>query len=303
MQKVLGILGPSYSGSTALGYLMNTSKKVFFASELKRLFEGDGARTVCAICGEGCDFWTRGFKQILVDRGPCAAYRLVGEKSKASLVVDGSKMPYFFRKSLSDYGESDCAFLVAKKHPLRLLASYFYNVYLKKKNLDLWKNGSLKDIRASQNELWAEFHQENMNPILGRLWEVYSSIYGFIDKKRVPSLDVRHEDVEEPEFVGSVEDAVYDFFGVSFSLSRTSLTSDFCHPLGGNKAPLWNALGGSNLESRVEVGRWRYYRESKGLVRDDKCFVLFEDHHVMEVKSSDKYKALCELLGYSVDVR
>ncbi len=38
--KVVQILGPSYSGSTVLGYILNTAPGWFFGSEVHRLLYG-----------------------------------------------------------------------------------------------------------------------------------------------------------------------------------------------------------------------------------------------------------------------
>lgn len=302
MHRVLGILGASYSGSTALGYLLNTSDKVIFVSEIKRLFEGVGSRTPCAMCGADCKFWTAEFKKECAKGGPGLVYELVSKRSGCDLIVDGSKMPYFYRRStIEDESRNVYGFLIAKKHPIRLVASYFYNNYLKERYREVWATASLGEISRLQGDVWGDFFFEVLSDVLAKLENVYNSISEYSDAVSCPSVDVYHEEVENEDFVKSMESVIVQFFGISCELNGSSLSAKFCHPLGGNIAPLWNAQAKYGRETGSEVGRRGYYRTARGLIRDDKYAELFTKDNIERILERPDFRRLCEAMGYGMD--
>ncbi|RUR27853.1 hypothetical protein ELY33_14780 [Vreelandella andesensis] len=133
--KKVQILGPSYSGTTVLGYILNTSDGWFFGSEVHRLLysyvEKYGAKNKnianpkCDFCGMDCKYWTRNLLMELKDNKSDTLQDIYDVFQKhhpeISTFVDSSKKLEFFHDTKIDYT------LIASKHPVRLLASRFYN--------------------------------------------------------------------------------------------------------------------------------------------------------------------------------
>jgi hypothetical protein len=103
--KTCQIVGPSYSGSTVLGYALNTCDRVFFGSETYRLLKSFRQKAsennkcdwwpLCDHCGVNCAYWNREFFKELESMNAntlSEVYELISIRyPDIGIYVDGSK--------------------------------------------------------------------------------------------------------------------------------------------------------------------------------------------------------------------
>lgn len=297
--KKVQILGPSYSGSTALGFMLNTKENWLFGSEvyrfLKQSREDVESKTGksdyvpgCTVCGKKCELWTPELrKEILKSdvRELKELYEII-EKNDERLAcfVDGSKALKWYKGSLGDYG------IIACKHPLRLMASYFYN----ERNKFSVSGDLFSDINgAICNDLGVFLNHASEK--LKSYINIYNKCLLNFDDGFICRVDELHVN----DFEGFSELCVYlEENPDGFSPSRFSEYS--AHPVGGNKAPHWQFLKDQNVSGKEKV-RHDYY-SAAGAIGDYKLDNKFKQilplEFIDEVCKFDEYIQLCALLGY-----
>lgn len=133
--KIVQIMGPSYSGSTALGYMLNTADGWFFGSEIYRALKsfrdvslekkGKVAEVLCDFCGKECPFGSESLKKEIFDLDADSLNEVYSLFSKyhpsIEVFVDGSKSMKWYQGNEGDWQ------IVSAKHPIRLVASHLYN--------------------------------------------------------------------------------------------------------------------------------------------------------------------------------
>lgn len=296
--KTVQILGPSYSGTTVLGYILNTAPGWFFGSEVHRLLYsymakyGKSNRNIanpkCDFCGDACKYWTRELllelKEEKVDSLQ-GIYETFGKYHEdISVFVDGSKKLEDFNDVASDYK------VIAAKHPIRLLASRFYN----KRNAFGVAGDSLKDVyKAIENN--ADGFLGHAEKELDFLHDAYSDIFSSaVDGALVKVDEVGFEEQQQKRICDilnlSVEDVSFDRF------------ADYeVHSIGGNRAPYWARLERSTGRS-IANPRNDYYKkaESSGDFKvDNKYMEVFCDDFIEKIEELKSYKELLSMLGYS----
>lgn len=288
--KVVHILGPSYSGTTALGFVLNTSEKIFFGSEVVRATpdyrstKENGWLPHCDLCGVDCSYWSKDFFEATKDSdGLAGIYDEFGKRHpEIDFFVDASKSIANFR------GVSSHKSIITLKHPMRMVASKFYN--------DRRKHGILTD---SYHDFKVEFLGSKfigeIRSYLLWLDNKYKNYFSdrpnaflfFSDKAHYNKFHIFYE--------------LEDFLCLDYkSLDPISFSKYPCHSLGGNRAPVW--LG---KKSRGELlkknDRLDFYMSAKSLGDwkiDNKWELLISEEFAEEISALDEYVSICKSLGY-----
>ncbi len=297
--RVVQLAGPSYSGSTVVGYILNAAPGWFFGSEVYRLLpsftEAKGSRTSrCFACTAECPYWSESLKAELAERDGATLTDLYDAFARrypdVEGFVDGSKGARWFAES---WGPLQ---VVPARHPIRMVASSLYN-----------QNGT---FGFEQNPSFAEFRQlavDRAEDVRMAAWraakKMLVSYRDVLDGAPNPFLcrsDVLHLDsyLELRRLCAHVgvspdEAMVLDF------------TAHAVHPVGGNRGPLWqrqNAEGVVDERVRADARRLYYAAQSRSGLGDyridDKFLVLLPPDLVDTITGLPPFRQLCELLGY-----
>ncbi|UTD55529.1 hypothetical protein [Halomonas sp. MS1] len=295
--KKVKILGPSYSGTTVLGYVLNTSPGWFFGSEVHRLLysyiQRYGARNKnianpkCDFCGLECKYWSRKLlmelKENKVDTLQGIYDVFESHHPEVSVFVDGSKKLDFFHDTEVDYT------LIASKHPVRLLASRFYN---KRESLGV-KGEELSSVYSAIQRDKAKFLDYAKGEI-NYLYLAYSDFF----KNSANGMLVK---MDEIVFSEKHKNDFLDFLDLNYDdVSFDGFTNYEIHSIGGNRAPYWARLEKST-DKLVSNPRHEYYKsaESVGDFKvDDKYKEIFDDDFLSEIEMLVEYQELLKILGY-----
>lgn len=288
--KVIQILGPSYCGSTALGFSLNTIDGALFASEVVRATQKfrsrkpDGWLPVCDLCGSDCEFWTKEFMLSINDSdGLQEVYEKFREKHPGvKHFIDASKSMDNFR------GTFPYKKIISMKHPLKMVASKFYNDRKKhgiyEDSYDGFRKVFLKDEHISAvseylawlKKRYEDFLTKNPDAFIFKADE--SHLGGFRDFGKL-------EEYLELE-AGSIKPKTFSQYP--------------CHSLGGNRAPVW--LGKKKAGVKLKRNhRLDFYDQASSYGDwkiDDKWKFLLSSGFVEKVFLLDEYKEICRYLGY-----
>lgn len=297
--QIVRIVGASYSGSTALGYALNTVDSYFFGSETYRLLrsfqkrterlKGQSSYPQCDMCGPDCAYWSHE----LIERVKAeqidsleAVYRLFELLNPdVSVYVDGSKQLRCY-KSLEP-GRN----LVSVKHPMRMIASSAYN---DRRAIGFASNG-FADLRAEIAEAGDRFLTYAAT-YLARLADTYDRIFTRVPDGFVCKVDQMHVDGMSGFAALSrhLELGENRIFPIEFSKYPV-------HTLGGNRAPYWQALQTQQGKS-VQNHRKAYYDTAESIgdwVLDNKYRIIFDELTLDAVRNMDQYARACRALGYA----
>lgn len=296
---VIRIAGASYSGSTALGYFLNTAPGFVFGSELYRLLPAfaqarpEGERSVCDCCGPDCEIWTPALRAALLDdpdAGLAQVYDLFfSGRPAGSVLVDGSKALAWYTGGPAP--RQRMRYLVSVKHPLRMMASYLYN---DRKLVPKKARSTLDSCRK-----WLCSHpdavQSSIETTCMRLADQYRSIHTFT--QTTPASWCRSDD---PLDVAQTLAGIAAEFGVSIAPERMALVP--CHSIGGNRSLVWQARAFAEPPGspQQDSARWAYYEQKRGsgFVQDNKYEVLLVGAPADWVRSAARRHDLYRLLGY-----
>jgi hypothetical protein len=305
LMRVVQIVGPSYSGSTMLGYVLNVLPGHFFGSEVYRLLP-EHRRTArqpgpdtCLFCGPGCPYWTPALRAA-VQGDPAATLtdlyrRFAGAHTDVEVFVDGTKALRWYD------GHWQGRQVVSAKHPVRLVCSDLYN---RSELLGLPQNTSFADFRAETVRRPSAFGQR-ARQVLDELLREYRQILAAAPEAHVSRLDQLTVD-DLAEFgalcghIGVVPDAA----------ALRDFTAYEIHPIGGNKAPFWQRrtrVPQASADQARETGldRHRFYtadRSTGDYKVDDKYRDLLSESVLRRITKQPAYGRLCDLLGYPREV-
>ncbi|MES3674772.1 hypothetical protein QC589_02320 [Halomonas elongata] len=294
--KVVQIIGPSYSGSTVLGYILNTKKNWFFGSEVYRLLDdhlsAPGKKgkpnPQCDFCGETCEFWNSSLKNLVLENKTNSlddVYRWFSERNPDQEVfVDGSKSLRWFSGNEKDYQ------IVTAKHPVRLLASFLYN----ERKKSGYNEESIEGFGRYVDDNVDWFFKRSVL-VLRRVVNNYKEVFEKFPDAFVCKMDELHCDefleMRKLEQYLNVEEKSFDVF--NFSQYEV-------HPLGGNRAPYWQAMHSKGKkESFGERDSYYNNAESFGDYKiDNKFFHIVTKSLGERVGKSSEYQELSDILGY-----
>lgn len=293
--KTIQILGPSYAGSTALGYALNTVDGYLFGSELRRIMPDIRKqlqkRPSCDLCGEKCEYWSDELYNRLTSLNSCSLddiYRLFAEMHpEVKALVDGSKSLDATKNTHADFR------VLTVKHPIRLLASAIYN---DRKKLNI-KDDSIEVIGSMLEE-----NPQRTNEIaeakLTEALNTYTKFFENFDELYVFKNDTAHHN--DFEAFRALEK---ELFLAQESIKATQFAETPCHSIGGNRAPFWLAqkaqLGkqitnprAAYYESTVSYGDWRI---------DNKYKTILSERVIDRILGSKVCEDLSVLLDYNSD--
>jgi hypothetical protein len=298
--RVVRIFGAAYSGSTALGYVLNTNDGYFFGSETYRLLQqfqdrrkrltGDYKYPVCDMCGHGCPHWTPALlREIRARRADSLelVYAAFSRHNPAvEVYVDGTKLLRFY--DLVSPGKN----LVSVKHPLRMLASSAYN--------DGPKIGfATRTFEAMRLEISRD-RQEFLiyaAKYFNKLIRTYDQILTQVPDRHVCRVDAMHEnDMEGFQTLSG-------YLGLAAKLDPRDFSRFPVHTLGGNRAPLWMAQERQQGKT-VDHPRRKYYESAQSIgdwSLDDKHALLFDPDTRRDILGLAAYRTACALLEYDPD--
>lgn len=294
--KIVRIWGASYSGSTAVGYALNTVPGYFFGSEVRRIVHAANEGLMfpeCDLCGSSCKYWNGSLFQELSARTSSLRelYEKFGERHKEiDVFVDGSKLPSFYKGVNTEFN------IVSVKHPIRLLSSYMYN---KRRDLGIETRGfkELGEYISSNIPKMGSVIDEYF-AFLKRKYHSFGSALGgemfWFHVDRAHRLDFQmFRDFEQ--YVGLEE----------FAIDERNFSSYPCHSIGGNRAPVWAAQQKYASVEKLKDPRKKYYLEQRKF-GDWKIDNKYEDvivnrtlDYCLSLKS---YGDICEYFGYSKEV-
>ena len=124
-EVIVGIVCPSYSGSTLLTALLGSHSKIFGAGELHWLLSGDVEQAQKVIKKSEDLLQTnliwRDLLQLHISYDKL--YGSIFSRTDCQVIIDSSKRPQFFEKIVPFYPNKRFLFIYLLKHPMRLLAS------------------------------------------------------------------------------------------------------------------------------------------------------------------------------------
>lgn len=297
--RVIQLVGPGYSGSTAIGFMLNANDGWFFGSEIYRLLASRQQKrpsrgaTQCSVCGPRCPFWTQALRSEILSRAEHTVadiYRAFAKAHPAvDSFVDGSKAASLYRRSWSDVQ------VITAKHPLRMVTSYLYN---QPRKLGFKRSPEFSVFRAAGEKRSAEFIAL-AQLVMRRLLREYENVLQTAPNGLVCPTDELHLNTFE-QFR-----RLCNHVGAPFDRGALQKFSAFpVHPIGGNKAPLWQRMDAAvaRAEPAAPNVRRRYYSHSAQAWGDYRIDNKFEEilpvglrDEVMDLRA---YAGLCDLLQY-----
>lgn len=292
--KIVQILGPSYCGSTALGYVLNTAPGWFFGSEVRRLlqsFRKKSSTSVssCDCCGAKCKYWGSELLSLIDENGIddlCSLYDIFHEfNPSVEVFIDSSKL-------LSSYeGTHAWRRIIAVKHPIRMVASYLYNsrnaLGLKEMNYDAFSR------ELSAEAAWTE---RTISSYIKALKKCYRGMFAFSPQAFLFQTDCAHL----CEFWGFKE--LQSFLELKRGTLRPENFSETpCHSIGGNRAPVWISSWGKASQAEKNPRKSFYFNaDGFGDWKVDNKYKLILPEEIIEVATGlSVFKELCDQLGYS----
>lgn len=289
--KVVQIMGPSYCGSTALGYALNTIEGFFFGSEVRRHLrsfrnKNGGKYPVCDYCGKECEYWSKDFFDKTADSDSLQnIYNEFSSRYKdVEYFVDASKL-------LDSYkGTKPYARIVCVKHPLKLLASYLYN----SRHNTFCDVDEYSQFRFLIDENKDEALEKAKNYLFG-VMEKYRSFFSMDEEFFYFKTDEAHWHGME------VFSNLSEYLGCSGRMIDVASFSKYpCHSLGGNRAPVHLMKKNHNIKSHSNE-RFDFYERAQkfGDWRvDNKYSELMSHGFILDVKDLAVYQKCVSFLGY-----
>lgn len=294
--KTIQILGPSYSGSTVLGYALNTVEGYLFGSELRRILPDARGKTEnrpgCDFCGEACYYWNDSLYSKLDMEGAKTLtdlYRAFHSMHPdVEALIDSSKTLGSTKNTQADFR------ILAVKHPIRLLASSIYN---DRKKLD---------INVDNFELFRNFLEAN-TPRISKIVDLKLSIM-------IKTYQRYFEAFKELHLFQNDRAHLEDFLEFrklekslglgSHAIRATDFSQTPCHSVGGNRAPLWISREAQSKPMSKQPRALYYTVQSKSLGDwrlDNKYEVVLPERLIEEIYKKDIYREACTLLSYEAE--
>ena len=298
--QIVRIFGASYSGSTALGYALNTAESYFFGSETFRLLhsvqqrwerlKGQPRHPECDMCGADCAYWSRDLieriRSARVDRLEDVYALFSAYNPDVAVYVDGSKLISCYRRFTP--GKN----LISVKHPMRMIASTIYNDR-RRIGFSSKRFADLKVEIVNSEAKFAEFSGK----YLRQLSNTYDQIFSWVKDGFVCRVDRMHENGLEGF------DALSDHLELGTKkIFPTEFSKYPVHTLGGNRAPYWR-VAERQQGRRIRNPRKDYYDTAQSIgdwALDDKYLLLFDDEVLDRIRGMDAYKRACACLGYDL---
>lgn len=299
--QIVRISGASYSGSTALGYVLNTAEGYFFGSETYRLLDRFQERSKrmsgryrhprCDVCGPDCRYWSKDLlaeiRSARLDSLAAIYAAFSRHNPEVSVYVDGSKDLRWYD------GDFTGKNLVSMKHPLRMIASSTYNDR-KTIGLESTEFDQLRREISLRKELLLDY----AGKYLTRLSRTYDALLRSLEDRLICRADQMHED----GFAGFHRLSAY--LDLDVKIHPTDFSGFPVHTLGGNRAPLWRVLE-RQKGREIDHPRKKYYDSAQGIgdwSLDNKYAVLFTPEVQEELKELKAYARACAVLGYDTDL-
>lgn len=289
--KVIQILGPSYCGSTVLGYALNTLDGFFFGSEVRRQLKsfrdvnGNGF-PICDYCGVKCCYWSHDFMKRT--ESFLNLQDIYNEFSasypEVEYFVDASKL-------IESYsGTKPFARIICVKHPLRMLSSHIYNSR-KKLNINIDDYSLFKGYVEANAEYMVEYSIKYLKSLL----LTYQNFFSLGGDCFYFKTDEAHLDNMK------IFDDLLVYLKVDNRILNVKEFSKFpCHSLGGNRAPVHLMKKKNSLKSSMN-DRFEYYdrTESYGDWKiDNKYKEILPSDFAQYVQGIPEFKCLLDVLGY-----
>lgn len=286
--QAIGVLGPSYCGSTLLNYMLGSHPSIYGGSELRRLFDMDPKRS-CAVCGPSCRLWSTENLTAANQAGPDGLYDFLRRLMARPVICDASKsIDHFLRIPPEPF-----TWVVMTKHPLRSLASFTIN--------RLYRDTSAPDLARARASVTDDEFTTFVREHVKRL----SKFYAHLERERAhfESLgDVRYLSYEQVATASEEAlSAVLDGSGLTVDPTMLDYANKEHHPIGGNTGPHSQARRKAG-RPRTWTGRASYnrgfYESTDGIRLDDKWRDAFTDRQIEQVTGARGFAVLCARLGY-----
>jgi hypothetical protein len=295
-KQTIGVLGLSYCGSTVLNYVLDTHPDIYGGSELYRLFANDKLPQ-CAICGRQCRYWTCNALDSVRDGGRGAFYANIASLMGARVICDSSKQPGHFIKIMRHDLETSFVFILLTKHPIRHVASFIANDYLKQRNR--FTLPEIMNLQQLEQERSVEVAREYTAKILAFARQMEDRIPLF--EARGTVLRMQYE-----EIIATLQgtlDPLLHLVGLEYVDAMSDFSRHEHHPIGGNMGPHLQTTGrqGAKLAyGRMSESRERFYTQSQSLVIDNKYREILSVRLLDALCASAEIVEACHLLGYKV---
>ena len=293
--KIIQILGPSYAGSTALGYALNTVEGYLFGSEIRRILPSFRSaakrRPSCDLCGSDCRYWSDEF-YAEIDENKAEnlddIYSIFAPRHpEVKTLVDSSKLLTTAKGTSADFR------ILTVKHPVRLLSSAIYN---DRKRLK-FASEDFAEISVTLDE-----NSEKTGKVIqGALREALRTYNAFF--QNFDDLHVFKNDRAHQENFKSFTILEQKLGLENESIKARDFSTEPCHSIGENRAPFWLAQK-TKSGQLVAQPRAKYYENSSSFGDwkiDDKYQLLFTEMTLSKIMSFPEYSELCACLGYDLD--
>lgn len=305
MTTVIGLIGRSYCGSSVVNLVLASHPAIFGGGELHRLAVPE-LQLACRVCGKACAYWTAAF---LDAQRAHFDYGAIADHAGVDVVVDASKAVDWFEDGGARRAGHALIDICLAKHPMRHVASFIDNQYYARQGLLAQINAAGGDISAValDEEALSAYAAEMAQSILG----TYQRALARFAPNGSPPRLLRYED-----FVRDRQTAlapILAFAGLEFHPAMNAYETAQHHGLGGNagayfvirkeaapaqQARFWQRKIETDAMSKA---RHDYYDGVAGIELDDKYLRTVPAAVRARLMATDAYRALADLLGYSLD--
>jgi len=285
--NVIGILCPSYSGSTLLTSILDCHSDIFGAGEIRWIFEKKPHELdhLVNVAAEMCSKTGLEWKNPLFSHATYEnIYSLIARIFKKHFIVDASKEIQHFSRILACANPKLCyTFGILTKHPLRLIASHFMHRW--KKNPEWQKKGRAYAINYLVEDLCHKF--ESIAEFVTNNQSQHRFIY------------IKYEDMVE-NLPAALQPLLHGL-GLEFQQDMRSFDRVPHAFLGGNIGPRYAILKTVHgVEERISNPIQRkFYNQTEGIRMDNNFRRLFTSRELHALVKNENYNWLIENLHYA----
>lgn len=283
-ETIVGIVCPSYSGSTLLTALLGSHTHIFEGGELHWLLSQDKA-LVQNIINKSESllqtdlFWQQLFEQQLDSSN---LYDAVFSQVDERIIIDSSKRPGYYEQVTAQNSNRSFVFVYLLKHPMRLLASHVMHRSEKPEFQHLSRPQVIDHILSDLHHQIV--YQQLISAKLGR-------------GNRI--LVVQYEEIVTQ--TRSVLQYITGELGISFEEEMLDYHHKEHHMLGGNAGPrsqISRSRSGSEANFASEI-QSAFYQNLDGIKMDNNYKLFFTPEEINRLNKSEKMHLLLNIMGYA----
>ena len=283
-RTIVGIVCPSYSGSTLLTALLGSHSQIFGGGELHWLLSQDQERVDTIIKASESHLqtdliWRELFEAKL---SPNQLYESIFDRIQQRIIIDSSKRPNFFERIVPKNKAKNFIFIYLVKHPMRLLSSHIMH-------------------RGNKPEFDGIDRPQQIHRILDDVYQqlVYQHLIASKIGNGNHMLFVKYEDIVTS--TRTTVNYILKELGLSFEEDILQYNTHKHYMLGGNAGPRSqisrsHSGGEAHFDNKIQGD---FYKNLDGISMDNNYNVFFTPEEIAHLNQTEKMRTLLHILGYS----